>query len=132
MTTGASESAVQAAERLRAAAAGDRLFRNNTGALKDATGRLVRFGLGNESAAVIAGWKPSDLIGWRPRLITPDMVGDVIAQFLARECKPEGWHLTPGDKRGQAQLRFGDMLRRDGGDFEFVADVWPGVSHGRL
>lgn len=29
----------------------------------------------------------ADLIGWRPVLITPDMVGTTIAQFVAAEVK---------------------------------------------
>jgi hypothetical protein len=55
-----------------------RLWRNNTGALKDATGRLVRYGLCQGS---------SDLIGLRTVTITPDMVGQQLAQFVAIEVK---------------------------------------------
>jgi hypothetical protein len=115
-----SESQVTSLDRLAAAEQGYMLFRNQSGALKDKRGRLIRFGLGHESSAQIEQFKTSDYIGWRPRLITPDMIGDVIAQFVAREYKPQGWHLTPGDKRGQAQARFGALVTRDGGEFRFV------------
>jgi hypothetical protein len=60
-----------------------RMFRNNTGAMKDETGRLVRFGLHKGSA---------DLIGWRTVTITPDMVGQRIAVFTSIEVKHgRGW-----------------------------------------
>ena len=57
------------------------MFRNNTGALKDAQGRLVRYGLCKGS---------SDLIGWRSLTITPDMVGQTVAVFAAIEVKDRG------------------------------------------
>lgn len=101
---------------------GYRLFRNNSGAMTDPSGRLVRFGLGNESKALNDKLKSSDLIGWEPVLITPAMVGMVIARFVSLECKPPGWHLTPGDKRGQAQKRWIDLVVADGGEGRFVTD----------
>ena len=58
-----------------------RLFRNNTGALLDMQGRLVKFGLCKGS---------SDLIGFRSITITPDMVGQKIAVFSAIEVKDKG------------------------------------------
>lgn len=64
-----------------------RLLRNNVGALRDATGRLVRYGLGQSGATRVVG--TSDLIGWRSRTITPDMVGQTIAQFVAIEVKDQ-------------------------------------------
>lgn len=141
MTDRASESAVLAAVQLRAAVQGDRLFRNNSGELKRTEPTVVtqamvgrtfdvampgtpptRFGLGNISKEWNARLKSADLVGWRPTLITPDMVGHVLAVTLGVECKPEGWRLTPGDKRGQAQARWGAMLQADGGIFEFCTD----------
>ena len=55
-----SESNIQA--NIRLAAAQDRVFlmRNNSGALPDSRGRWVRFGLGNDSAAVNDKRKSSD------------------------------------------------------------------------
>ena len=58
---------------------GVRLFRNNCGALKDADGRLIRYGVANPGG--------SDLIGWRSLTVTPDMVGRKLAVFLAIEVK---------------------------------------------
>ena len=115
-----SESQVTSLHRLAEAERGTMLFRNNSGALPDRNGRLIRFGLGNDSAASNAEFKSSDWIGWRPTLITPDMVGECIARFVAHEIKHPGWHLTPGDKRGQAQARFGALVTRGGGEFRFV------------
>lgn len=119
-----SEAAVQADARLAYDALGWRISRNNVGVLLDKRGVPVRYGLWNETAALNHQVKSSDLIGWRPRLITPDMVGEVIAQFVARECKPEGWTLAPPTDRAryaheQAQQRFIDMLNADGGDGAF-------------
>ena len=59
-----------------------RLFRNNVGALRDATtGRLVRFGLAPGSA---------DLIGWRTVTIGPEHLGQQLAQFVSLEIKASG------------------------------------------
>jgi len=55
-----------------------RLWRNNSGALIDQQGRLVRFGLGKGS---------SDLIGLRSVVVSPEMVGQRLAQFVALEIK---------------------------------------------
>lgn len=107
---------------------GDRLFRNNSGALKDKSGRLIRFGLGNESEKLNDRLKSSDLIGWTPRLVTPDMVGEVIAQFMAIEVKETGWKMAgptaegEAAKRERAQLRFINMLRNEGGVGGFMID----------
>lgn len=76
-----------------------RLWRNNTGALKDANGRLVRYGLCQGSA---------DLIGYRTVTITPDMVGQRIAVFAAIEVKDRG-------KPTPEQLRFLEVVRAAGG-----------------
>lgn len=67
--------------RLALGAGAARLWRNNTGALKDARGQLVRYGLCQGSA---------DLIGLRTVTITPDMVGQQLAQFVAIEVKDKG------------------------------------------
>mgnify|MGYP000438023031 CR=1 FL=1 len=63
-----------------------RLFRNNTGTLRDQHGRPVQFGLAKGSA---------DLIGWTTRTITPDMVGQQVAVFTSVEVKTATGRLRP-------------------------------------
>ena len=63
-----------------------RLWRNNTGALVDQQGRYVRFGLCKGS---------SDLIGLRALEITPELVGQRLAQFVALEIKTAQGVLSP-------------------------------------
>ena len=75
------EAYVQNKIRLAVGSGNVRLFRNNTGALLDMQGRLVKFGLCKGS---------SDLIGFRSITITPDMVGQKIAVFSAIEVKDKG------------------------------------------
>jgi hypothetical protein len=67
-----------------------RLFRNNTGTLKDANGRPVQFGLCKGSA---------DLIGWTTRTITPDMVGQQVAVFTSIEVKSATGRLRPEQRQ---------------------------------
>ena len=75
------ELAIQNAIRIEHGSGPARLWRNNTGALKDATGRLVRYGLCPGS---------SDLIGLRTRIITEADLGHRFAQFVAIEVKDRG------------------------------------------
>lgn len=103
----ASESYTQSLCRLRAAQAGIIPFRNNRGAMQDATGRVVRFGLANDSAKVDDKVKSSDLIGIRPD-----------GRFWARECKPAKWRYT-ATPREVAQLAFITLINSRGGDAAF-------------
>lgn len=96
---GSNELAVQNRIRLALSRGPVRLFRNNTGALKDANGRLVRFGLCQGS---------SDLIGWKTVTVTPDMVGLNLALFVAIEVKDKG-------QATQDQQRFLDAVSSAGG-----------------
>lgn len=89
-----SEQAVMNDILLELARHGVLLFRNNTGALKDEHGRLVRFGLAVGS---------SDLIGMTPITITQDMVGEKLAVFTAIEAKAS---------RGKATSRQQAFIRR--------------------
>ena len=66
-----------------------RLWRNNTGALVDKQGRFVRFGLCMGS---------SDLIGLRSLEVTPEMVGQRLAQFVALEIKADSGTVSPEQK----------------------------------
>lgn len=63
---------------LHGSAIGMRIFRNNTGKLQNSDGVWVAYGLCVGS---------SDVIGWTPVTITPEMVGRELAVFTALECK---------------------------------------------
>ncbi len=67
-----------------------RLYRNNTGTLRDQHGRPVQFGLAVGSA---------DLIGWTTRTITPDMVGQQVAVFTSIEVKSATGRLRPEQRQ---------------------------------
>ncbi len=114
------ESAVQQRVRLELARMGAQAWRNNVGACEDVNGRLVRYGLCNESAQINRQFKSSDLIGVVPVVIQPHHVGRTLGVFAAIECKHSDWHLTPGDQRAQAQLRFIELVRSVGGIGGFV------------
>lgn len=109
------EAVVQQQVRLAMARMGALMYRNNTGAYQDDTGRWIRYGLCNDSAQMNAQIKSSDLVGIVPITIQQHHVGKVLGIFTAIECKHPGWHLTPGDKRGQAQKRFIDIVEGVGG-----------------
>lgn len=82
----ASEQSIQQNIRLACSTGATRLFRNNTGTLKDQNGRPVSFGLCKGSA---------DLIGWRTVTITPEMVGQQVAVFTSIEVKTATGRLRP-------------------------------------
>jgi hypothetical protein len=82
----ASEQQIQQEIRIACSTGNTRLFRNNTGTLKDANGRPVQFGLCKGSA---------DLIGWKRVTITPEMVGTQVAVFLSIEVKTATGRLRP-------------------------------------
>lgn len=116
---GKSEAWAQSVVRLEASEKGLKLFRNNSGALKDKGGRLVRFGLGNDSAEINDVIKSGDLIGIRPLLIQPHHVGHTFGQFVSREIKPPGWQYT-GQGREAAQLAWANLINSCGGDAAFA------------
>lgn len=94
---------------LHASQCGATMFKNNVGKLRDERGNIVTFGLCKGS---------SDLIGWTPITITPEMVGKKIAVFTAVEVKL--------DKHGKYQAtkeqkQFINVVRNNGG-FAGVAD----------
>lgn len=107
-TSDSSEAAVQARVRLAAARVGVHLWRNNSGAATDASGRLVRYGLANDSARINAVLKSPDLIGL-----------DRFGRFVAVECKRAGWQYS-GTEREQAQAKFMTIVRSAGGAAGFV------------
>lgn len=108
------ESRQQSLIRLRAAEKGMYLWRNNVGALQDKRGIPVRYGLANESAKQNAVLKSADLIGWESVVITPEMVGRLVAVFLSVEAKEEGWVYT-GTEHEQAQLAWANLVISKGG-----------------
>ena len=100
------------------------LFRNNSGAFTDSTGRSVRYGLANESKKKNEEFKSSDRIGFTEVLITPEMVGRVIAVFTAIEVKRSGpWPPKNLSKREQAQKAFIDFVLSRGGIAGFSNSV---------
>ena len=115
-----SEAAVQQNIRLQASEQDDLLWRNNQGACYDESGRLIRYGLGNDSAQVNKRIKSSDLIGITKIVVTPEMVGQVIGVFTAIEVKASTWKLRPNDERVAAQKRFIDVVREYGGRAGFA------------
>jgi hypothetical protein len=94
VASGHSESHVQTTIRLAAARAGIYLWRNNSGAARDETGRVIRYGLGNDSKKINDLFKSPDLCG-----IGPD------GRFVGIECKPSDWR-GPKTAHEQAQFRF--------------------------
>ena len=86
----ASEQTIQQQIRLACGTGSTRLFRNNTGTLRDQQGRPVQFGLANGSA---------DLIGWRTVTITADMVGQRLAVFTSIEVKTPTGRISPEQRQ---------------------------------
>ena len=116
------ERSVQDAVRLEASQLGIRLWRNNVGCFADNGGRLVRYGLANDSAATNAVMKSGDLIGIRPVLIEQRHVGTTIGQFVSRECKASGWKPDKSD-RTKAQMAWCNLINSLGGDAQIVTSI---------
>ena len=100
MAPSMSEHEIQQRIRLACGHGPVRLWRNNSGALVDQQGRLVRFGLCKGS---------SDLLGLRTLEITPDLVGQRLAQFVALEIKTARGVVSP------EQRAFLDLVEQLGG-----------------
>lgn len=94
------EQRIQQEIRIACSKGDTRLFRNNTGTLRDQHGRPVQFGLCKGSA---------DLIGYRSITITPDMVGTTVAVFLSIEVK------TPAGRIRPEQQQWLDTVQAAGG-----------------
>lgn len=110
------ESEIQNQILLNSGKLGWRLFRNNVGVAVRADGVPVRYGLANVTKAMNQNLKSSDLIGIRPVLITQDMVGKIIGQFVAIECKTGDCKITePFKGRMIAQNNFLELIRSLGG-----------------
>ena len=91
-----SEQTIQQHIRLACSKGNCRLFRNNTGTLRDQHGRPVQFGLCKGSA---------DLIGWTSRTITEEMVGQKIAVFTSIEVKSTSGRVKPQQQQWLAAVQ---------------------------
>jgi len=115
-----SEAAVQQLIRLESSRIGMRLWRNNNGACMDDTGRLIRYGLANDSQRMSARVKSSDLIGITPHMIGPQDVGRLVGIFTSIEVKRPGW-VYKGTDREKAQLAWLQVVQSLGGRAHFAA-----------
>lgn len=95
-----SEQRIQQEIRLAISHGDTKVFRNNTGTLRDQHGRPVQFGLCKGSA---------DLIGWRTVTVTPEMVGQQVAVFTSIEVK------TPTGRLRPEQQQWLDAVQAAGG-----------------
>jgi hypothetical protein len=135
---GEDESWAQQNARFVIARAGGMSWRNNVGATPakvdykcgkcgfhgEIPQRVVRYGLCNDSAQLNAQFKSSDLIGVVPRLITPQMVGSTIGQFLAVEVKKPNWTYK-GKGREVQQQAFLSLVAGKGAIAQFsTGEVW--------
>lgn len=119
ITSDHTESGIQSLVRMEASRKGCRLWRNNVGAAMMKDGSFVRYGLANESKAINSALKSADLIGIRPVIITPVMVGMTFGQFLSREIKRPGWKYT-GSPSERSQLCWAELILKFGGDAGFA------------
>ena len=97
---GVTEQTIQQQIRIACSTGDTRLFRNNTGTLRDQHGRPVQFGLCKGSA---------DLIGWKRVTVTPEMVGSTVAVFTSIEVK------TPTGRLRPEQQQWLDAVQAAGG-----------------
>lgn len=131
------ETDVKNACRLAIQEIGGVLWRNNVGALPDARGIPVRFGLANDSAQFNRVFKTGDLVGIMPEQWLPkgSLVPFTVGIFLMIECKEPGWKWS-GTERERAQWEAIQFVRKMGGRAGFVTspaqavDVATGLSGG--
>ena len=95
------ETNLQASIDMALSVAGVRVFRNNVGQSKTEDGRFIHYGVGGKGG--------SDMIGYTPVTITPDMLGTVVGVFTAIEVK------TPTGRVSPEQQHFVDMVNASGG-----------------
>lgn len=107
---GPSEMSVLRACRLQADQLGGVLWRNNSGATFDRNGRMIRYGLGNDSKKLNRDYKTPDLVGIAPG-----------GRFWSAEIKRPGWKGVAND-REKAQANAGRHIQSLGGLFTFATD----------
>ncbi len=115
------EAQILNAVKLEASQKNARLWRNNVGAYSH-NGGFIRYGLANESQQINQQIKSADLIGIRKVLITQEMVGTYIGQFLSREVKRANWEYS-GDNYEMAQLQWAQLILSFGGDACFATKI---------
>lgn len=98
---------------LEASKIGCRLFRNNRGLFYTMDGRKVRAGLEADGA--------SDLIGFAPITITPEMVGKTVAVIMVAETKKSAWK-KPSTETERQQEIFINFIKQNGGIGFFIND----------
>ncbi len=103
-----SETALLRRLMLRASERGARLFRNQVGTYHLKDGRVISSGFCKGS---------SDLIGYVPVTITPEMVGQTVAVFLAVEVK------TATGRVSKDQQQFLDAVRSHGAKAGVVRSI---------
>lgn len=114
-----SESRAQSLVRLEASRKGFTLWRNNVGGAYLKNGTFVRYGLANESEKMNERIKSGDLVGCRPEVIEPHMVGHTFGRFVSREIKAPGWKFA-GTPHEIAQQRWIEHIVGAGGDACFA------------
>jgi len=112
--SGKSEAAVASECRLALNQRGIITMRNNVGALKDVKGRMVRFGLCNDTPGMNEVIKSSDDICIIPYVVKPQDVGRKLGVFLGVEHKERNWVFT-GKGRETPQANFQRMVSNVGG-----------------
>lgn len=107
--------------RLEAARQGVWLTRNNVGALQDRNGRVVRYGLANESKAQNEAVKSGDFIGIYSFTIQPQHVGQLVGQFVSVETKEKNWQYS-GTPHELAQRNWLEFVVSKGGAAMFASE----------
>lgn len=118
---GSSESRVQSELRLAAVGYG-KLLRNNSGACVDDTGRMIRYGLGNDSAKLNKVYKSPDLIGPTRVTVQPHHVGRTFGVMTCVEVKESGWK-KPKNDHERAQWNFLADMAKNGCIAGFATSV---------
>lgn len=121
---GISEAAVQSRFSLTSAADPDLLaWRNNVGACEATNGRVIRYGLANDSKAMNEIVKSGDKIGIKRHLVRPCDVGRHLGLFVSVEFKRQDWKMpaTP-DAHTQAQINWQATISAYGG----IAHIYNG------
>ena len=111
---GISEAAVQQRVRIAESQKGNRMWRNNNGACEDINGRIIRYGLGNDSSQINTVFKSSDLIGITPHRVEQCDVGALLGIFTSIEVKRGGW-VYKGKDREVAQFNWLKLVMSLGG-----------------